>query len=184
MSNYTFKSCVQNDDQEEIIDLLYELKDELYLPDRAVCQQITELCFANGGVIGGYDGDFLCAMMGYFYGTPECDYVNSEVVFMYVAGIRKPYRMTRVFLNGLIFSLQQFQKAGAVAIRLQAEARNPYTNKLYSRFACPTGRSKSLRGKVVITYSGSIKDALDYVQSGKRKCTLPKRADEVLTAVC
>jgi len=180
MSLYTFKVCNQIEDQEEIVDFLFDIREELYLPDRPVCQGIVDLCFAHGGVIAGYDGSRLVAMLGYFYGEPQCDYINKETAFMYVAGIREPYRLTRVFYKGLIFSLQQFQKAGARAIKLQAEAANPYTNKLYGHFARPIARSKSLRGKDVITYSGSIEDALAYLRRGKRPSC--QSADEVLTA--
>jgi hypothetical protein len=168
MTHYTFKSCAQAEDQEEIIDLSYTLKDELYLPDRAVCQQITELCFQKGGVVGVNDGSQLIAMMGYFYGEPDCDYVNKDTTFLYVAGIRQAYRLTPIFHRGLIYSLQQFQNAGAVAIRLQAEAANPYTNRLYGRFARPLTRSRSLRGKEVVTYGGSIADALAYLRRRQR----------------
>jgi len=181
MSPYTFKVCNQVEDQEEIVDFLFDIREELYLPDRQVCQEIVDLCFAHGGVIAGYDGSHLVAMLGYFYGESQCDYVNRETVFMYVAGIQEPYRLTRVFYKGLVFSLQQFQKAGAKAIKLQAEAANPYTNKLYDRFAQSIGRGKTLRGKDVITYSGSIEDALCYLQHGKRQRVLPQSADEVLT---
>ena len=182
MSPYTFKVCNQMEDQEEIVDFLFDIREELYLPDRKVCREIVQLCFAHGGVIAAYDGSLLVAMLGYFYGEPQCDYVNNDTAFMYVAGIREPYRLTRVFYKGLIFSLQQFQKAGARAIKLQAEAANPYTNKLYGRFARPIAKSKSLRGKEVITYSGSIEEALGYMQRGKRRSVLPQNADELLTA--
>jgi hypothetical protein len=141
----------------------------------------VQLCFAHGGVIAAYDGSLLVAMLGYFYGEPQCDYVNNDTAFMYVAGIREPYRLTRVFYKGLIFSLQHFQQAGAKAIKLQAEAANPYTNRLYGRFALPIAHSKSLRGKEVVTYGGSIEDALGYLLRGKRP--LFPSADELLTAV-
>jgi hypothetical protein len=181
MSPYTFKVCDQRKDLEEIVDFLFDIREELYLPDRQVCQEIVDLCFAHGGVIAGYDGSQVVAMLGYFYGEPQCNYVNKETAFMYVAGIRKPYRLTLVFYKGLIFSLQQFQGTGVKAIKLQAEAANPYTNKLYGRFARPIAKSKSLRGKEVVTYGGSIEDALAYLGRGKRP--LPQSADELLTAV-
>jgi hypothetical protein len=181
MSHYTFEVCSQLVDQEAIVDLLFEIREELRLPDRQICQEIAGLCFAKGGVIAVYDGSLMVGMLGYFCGEPQFDYVNKETAFMYVAGIRDEYRLTRVFYKGLIFALQLFQKMGFKAIKLQAEATNPYTNKLYGRFAQPVAKSKSLRGKEVVTYGGSIEDALGYLLYGKRP--LAQSADELLAAV-
>jgi hypothetical protein len=181
MNNFTYKSCGQAEDGQAIIDLLFAVKDELYLPDRGVIQAITAKCFANGGVFGAYHGEQLCGMMGYFYGEPDQGFANKEVAFLYVAGILEPYRLTRMFWHGLLFALRHFQQAGVQEIRLQAEAANPYTNRLYGRFAQPLARGKSLRGKDVITYSGRIENALAYLSRGQRAdCrapeTIPQRA--------
>ena len=183
MSSYSFKRCVQSEDQEAIVDLLFLIREELCLPDRQSCRTITELCFAQGGVYGAYDGALLVGVMGYFYGEPACEYANKEVAFMYVAGIRPEYRLSRVFLLGLHGVLLAFQAEGIQEIKLQAAANNPYTTRLYGRFAQPIGRSRSLRGAEVITFSSSLKDSLNRLMRGRRQRVAAPTTNNLLPAV-
>ena len=57
---------------------------------------------------------------------------------------------------------------GKREIRLQAEAANPYTNKLYGRFASFMYASKTLRGVPVNTYGGPIDTALNHLDLRRR----------------
>jgi hypothetical protein len=168
MPNFTFKKCVQAQDQEAIVDLVFSIKDELRLPDRETAEKVVNLCFENGGIIGGYYGSQLVGMMGYFLGEPAKDYQNKKTAFMYVACIADEFRLSRLFRKGLLFTFREFRKMGLREIRLQAEATNPYTNRLYGRFARPLGESKSLRGLPVITYGGTLDEALRYLEPKKR----------------
>lgn len=168
MSSFTFKTCIPHEDQTAVVDLLFSLKSELYLPNRQVAAEITARCFKHGGVIGGYADNLLCGMMGYLYGEPHLKFSNKEVAFLYVAGIRQQYRRTGMFRRGLIFGLNEMQKHGAQVIRLQAEASNPFTNSLYGRFATPLREETNLRGIPVITYGGSIETALNYLERRQR----------------
>ena len=183
MSQYRYKFCTQAEDQEEIIDVLFSIREALCLPDRETCQTVVEHCFAHGGVFGVYDGAFMVGAMGFFYGEPQCDYFNKETVFMYVAGIRPEYQLSRVFLTGLREVLQSFWAEGRQRIKLQADARNPYTNRLYGRFAQVVARGRSLRGIETMTYGSSIQEALNRLPGSKRRRMLLQSADEVLTAV-
>lgn len=160
MNTYTFKNLVQYQSSDAIIKLIFALKDELYLVDETAVQNVLDLCFQKGGFIVGYRQKTPCAMMGYFWGEPRLNFANREVAFMYMAGILKPFRHTAVFLQGLSFGLQTFQAAGAREVRLQAEKANPYTNRLYRRFAKPLSSDRSLNGKEVITYGATIEAAL------------------------
>ncbi|MCA9939374.1 MAG: hypothetical protein KC418_12065 [Anaerolineales bacterium] len=168
MTRFTFKSCIQIEDEDAIVELLFTVKDELYLPDKQVIRAIVSNLFAHGGVIGAYHGRQLCGMMGYFLGSPEQEYANKEVAFLYVGCILPSYRLTRMFHGGLLFALQQFATIGVREIRLQAEAANPYTNRLYARFAQPLSHGKSLRGVPVITYGGSLQVALNHLAPRQR----------------
>ena len=174
MTQYTFQFCTQENDQESIIDFLYALKDELFLPDKQAAQNITKLVFDKGGVVAGFHQTQLCAMLGYFLGEPDRQHANKEVAFLYVAGIAESYRLTRVFRNGLLFTLRGLQEFGVREIRLQAEAANPYTNRLYARFARPIGEGRSLRGVPVVTYGSLIDDALAYLDRRKRPFSQPQ----------
>ncbi len=183
MNTFSAKLCDQKQDTRAVTEMLYALKDDLCLLNREAAQKIVELCFKKGGVIGVYDGSLLCGMAGFFYGEPEQNFRNTDVAFLYVAGILPQYRLSRVFLRGLVFALQSFEMMGFQEFRLQARAIDPYTNKLYGRFANKLAESKSLRGDAVVTYGGMIDEALGYLQWSKRRRVLPQSADEVLTAV-
>ena len=152
--------------------------DDLCLSNREAAQKIVELCFEKGGVFGVYDEDLLCGMAGFFCGEPDQDFRNKEIAFLYVAGILPQYRLSRVFLRGLVFALRSFAAMGLREIRLQARATDPYTNKLYGRFAHKVAEGKSLRGDPVITYGGTIEDGLARLQWRR---PLRQSADELLT---
>ena len=147
MSSYTFKQCTRADET-KIVDFLVTIKDELLLPDREAISNMMAFIFAHGGVIAAYDNDKLCGMLGFFYGEPAHEFSNRHVAFLYVAGIAPQYRLSRVFHKGLLFALRKLQAMGLREIRMQAEAVNPYTNKLYARFADFLYRDKTLRDTV------------------------------------
>lgn len=170
MDRYTIQLCDQKTDRNAVVDLLFALKEELLLDDRSTAEDVADRCFENGGVFGAYDeGKRLIGMCGFFYGEPDHDFRNKDVVFMYVAGILPEYRLSRVFHHGLIEMLQAFKEDGHHEIRLQAQATNPYTNGLYSRFAAKVGEGRSHLGRSVNTYGGTIDNALWYLRHGRRR---------------
>ena len=160
MSAYEMKNCQPNADRQAVIDLFYAVKEELYLPDRSAVEKMVDLIFAHGGVVGGYYAGQLVGAMGYFFGDPSEQFADKSILFMYVGAILPEHRGSRLFLQGLRFSLRQMQATPVAQIRLQAEAANSFTNRLYSRFAKPVGRSRSLRGVEVITYGNELGAAL------------------------
>jgi hypothetical protein len=177
MKNFIYKTCVPKD-QEAVTNLYFATKEALCLPNKAAAQKVTDLLFAKGHVIGGYHGDVLGGALGYFLGEPQYAYTNKEVLFLYVGAILPQYQLTRMFHQGLLFALQIHKGGRVKEIRLQAKADNLYTNKLYGRFAQPIAKEKSPRGVPVITYGGSIDDAIAYLTRGKRKSV-----HDLLTAV-
>jgi hypothetical protein len=180
MTHYNFKLCTQSDES-TIIDFLMTVKDELYLPDRAAVESMMALVFDQGDAVCVYCGNQIVGMMGFFYGEPAQSFANKEVVFLYVAAIDPAFRLSRVFYKGLKFALRELENMGKTEIRLQAEAANPYTNKLYVRFASFMYASKSLRGVPVNTYGGSIRHALDRLDMRRRRrASQPMPATAVL----
>ena len=167
MSNFTYRLC-KPEEKEAVTDVFYANHEALCLPDRAAAAKISELLFAKGYVLGGYHNGTLVAALGYFLGEPERNFANSEVLYLYVGAILPAYQLTRLFYHGLLFILQQYLGTAVTQLRLQAEANNPYTNKLYGRFAQPIAKEKSPRGVPVITYSASIEGAIAYLSRGKR----------------
>lgn len=171
MNNFVYKACVPKD-QDAVTDLYFATKKELCLPDRDAAQKVTDLLFAEGHVVGGFHNNILAGALGYFLGEPQQAYVNKEVLFLYVGAILPQYRLTRMFHQGLLFTLHLHKGGRVQEIRLQADAKNRYTNKLYGRFAQPIAKGKSPRGVPVITYGGSIEDAIAYLSRGKRPCSV------------
>ena len=170
MSSCTYKLCTRADET-TLVDFLMSVKHELYLPDREAIEQMMAIIFRQGGVVGAFCSGKLVGMMGFFYGEPGQSYRNKDVVFLYVAAIDPVFRLSRVFHQGLRFALREFEKMGKREIRLQAEAANPYTNKLYGRFASFIYASKSLRGVPVNTYGGPIDTALNRLDLRRRHIT-------------
>lgn len=167
MTQYTFAQCGRRDEA-VLADFIMTVKDELYLPDRAAVTAMLDLLYREGGICAVYDRDTICGVLGFFYGEPARDFGNKEVVFLYVAAIAPAYRLSRVFHYGLLSALRAFQRQGKREIRLQAEAANPYTNKLYSRFAACLYPGYSLRGVPVNTYGGEITQALAALNGRRR----------------
>lgn len=164
-----FRFCHRPLDEQATVDFLDTQKDALYLPDKTAVSQVVDLVFNKGGVFAGFDKQRqMQAVLGFFFGEPKQGYRNKEILYMYVAAMAETYRLTRAFHVGLTQVLREFQQMGLQEIRLQAAEGDRYTNKLYGRFAQPIGSEKSLRGKVAITYGGTIADALTYLERGKR----------------
>ncbi|WP_420645153.1 hypothetical protein [Candidatus Leptofilum sp.] len=173
MKNFTYRTCHFNE-MEAVTDLFFASREELCLPDRTAAEKITNLIFTKGQVTGGFFENKLLGALGYFLGEPKRDFKNREVLYLYVGAILPGYRLTRLFHHGLLFTLQRYQGTDVTHLRLQAEKANPYTNKLYGRFAQPIAEEKSPRGVPVITYGGSIEDAIAYLSRGKRPKPKPQ----------
>lgn len=168
-STFNFRPCYSQIDELTTIDFLFEQKDELYLPDKTAVSQVIELLFSKGGIFGAFDQQQrMQAMLGFFFGEPSKDYANKETSFIYVTAIARSYRLTRLFRDGFAYSLRQLQQMGVREIRLQAGETDPYTNKLYGRFANPLGKGKTLRGKPVITYGNTVENALASLETRRR----------------
>lgn len=156
-----FRPCYRQIDAKAAVDFLFAHKDELALPDKTAVSHIINLLFDKGGILGAFDQQQqMQGMLGFFFGEPEENYSNKETLFIYVTAIAKPYRLTRLFRDGLTYSLRQFQQMGMCEIRMQARTPDRYTNKLYGRFAHPLGHDTTLRGYPVITYGNTIANTL------------------------
>lgn len=172
MSNFTYRLC-KSDENEAVTDLFYANAEALCLPDHNAAAKITEFIYAHGQVLGGYHNHKLVGALGYFLGEPKQDFANNDLLYLYVGAILPDYQLTRLFYHGLLFILQMYQGTAVTHIQLQAEENNPYTNKLYGRFAQPIAKEKSPRSVPVITYGGSIEDAMTYLSRGKRPRPAP-----------
>ncbi|MCB0036080.1 MAG: hypothetical protein KDE51_18750 [Anaerolineales bacterium] len=177
MSTYTYKLADPTDDYQDALGLLYAIKEDLHLANKEACAKIIDVCFEKGGIVLGYDEQTVVSLGGFFWGDPTEAYRDSSVGFVYVAAILPEYRLSRVFFVGLRFLLQTLKQLGAGQVRMQARKGDPYTNRLYSRFARPLGEGKSLRGDAVLTYGNEIEAALTYFE-GRR----PQVASETAVA--
>ena len=167
MKYFTYRTC-QPHEKESITNLFMANQKELCLPDRTAADKVTAYLFAKGQITGGFFDEKLMGALGYFLGEPKQDFTNNDVLYLYVGSILPGYRLTRLFLHGLLYTLERYRGTAVTKIRLQAEASNPYTNKLYGRFAQPIAGELSPRGVPVITYGGSIETAVAYLSRRKR----------------
>lgn len=170
MNQYFYKTCDPIADRLAVIDVYHEIRDELCLPDQTAVTKMVDLIFERGGVTGGYAGteQKLVGALGYFLGDPGEQFADPTVLFLYVGAILPDYRGSRLFRGGLCYTLRRMSQVSVTRIRLQAETTNPFTNKLYSRFATPIGQGKSLRGRDVITYEATVGDALNSLSRSRR----------------
>ncbi len=165
-----YRFCYPQIDRHHVVDFLGTQKAELYLQDESAVHQVADLVFENGGVFAGFDpAKRLQSMLGFFFGDPADEFSDKQLAFLYVAAISPNFRLTRAFHVGLKQVLGQFQEMGLESIRMQAKTTDKYANKLYGRFARPIGEGFSLRGQPVITYGGSIEEALAYFEPKKRE---------------
>lgn len=157
----TYRICFRQIDENQISQFLFAQKDELLLPDLKAVNQVVNLLFEKGGVIGGFDPDGkMQAMLGFLFGDPQEAYINKDILFFYVLALAKPYRHTRVFYKSTLAAFYECQGMGIDQFRMQAGLTNRYINRLYSKLASPLGESKTLRGQPVMTYGGSLNAAL------------------------
>ena len=163
--NLNHRVCFKQIDEEQINRFLFKQKDELLLPDMDAVQQISDLLFEKGGVIGGFDRNGqMQAMIGFLFGDPSEAFVNKNLLFFYVLAFDKTYRRTRAFYKGLLAVFHKCQAMGVDRYRMQAGLTNRYINRLYSKIGTPIGESKTLRGQPVMTYEGSLKTTLSRFQ--------------------
>lgn len=165
---YTIKNFTRPRETQALYSFLFEIKEELRLNDMETVKGVVDRCFEKGGVIAAYDEALLCGMMGYFWGEPAYDFANTDVVFMYVAGILPHYRRRLLFPYALKQALELFKESGCREIRLQAEKSNPYTNRLYARFAKPLCEAITQNGIEAVTYGGTIDEALLTLRRSQR----------------
>lgn len=167
MTDYIYRTC-EPAEKDAVTELYFACREDLCLPNRDAAQKIAALLFTKGQLTGGYHNQELVGALGYFLGEPKHNYANNEVLYLYVGAILPAYRLTRLFHHGLLYTLERFQGTAVTDLRLQAEAANPYTNKLYGRFARPIAQENSPRGVPVITYGGPIETAIAYLSRWKR----------------
>lgn len=161
LSKLTYRYCFKQIDELAIRRFLMAQKEDLLLEGETAVQKIIDLLFEQGGVLAIFDpAGEIVAMMGFFFGDPQKEFKDKETLYMYVGAIAKPYRMTRLFYQGMLFVMQKGHEMGMTLFRMQANIHDPYINKLYGRMGRPLGESKTLRGHPVMTYGGSILELL------------------------
>lgn len=183
MTQYQYQTHVPKADRDTVIDLFFAVKDELRLPDRAAVVAMVDLIYAKGFVVGAYYEGKLVGAGGCFFGDPAEDFADKSVLFFYVAAILPDFRGTRLFHGCLVYLLRHIQGTGVTEIRMQAETTNPFTNKLYGRFATQCGTGKTLRGIAVNNYAAPITDALVALTRRKRPSAAQARAAQAPAAL-
>ena len=164
----TIRSLSETHDQSTISEFLFAMKEEFLLPDQAAVDDVIQVLFERGGIVGLYKDERLVGFIGYLLGDPAENYMDKKVGFLYIMGIARQYRLTRVGYDLFRHTMREFERLGLREIRLQAEATNLYTNRLYSRFAKPVGYALTRRGAKVMSYQCALRDVLSYWEKPAR----------------
>lgn len=163
-----YRICTQ-EDRIEITDFLYSIRTELYFDEYANAEIITNVLFERGGVFGGYAGEQLVAVTGYFLGEPARAYANKDVGFVLVAGLAKSHRGTTAFRAGLRFTMETLKRMGVRQVQFHAAEDNAFVNGLYARFARPLRKEKNGRGIPCVLYGNDIDAVLRFVNGRARR---------------
>ena len=152
-----FAVCTKADTA-TIHDFLWSIKDDFVasLPDKQTIEEITQLLFDKGGALAGYRDDKMIALLGYFWGEPSKDYRNKDVCFVYIIGLTKSLRRTRIVHEGLRYMIETFRSKGIHNLRFQAAETDQYMNRLYSLIAKPLGKEIHRRGFPCILYEATV----------------------------
>lgn len=165
-SNWTYRLCFKQLDNNQIVELLWNQREELFLDEKSAAAKIVDLLFEHGGAIGAFDPTGkLQGLIGFFFGDPTENYANKETLFIYVAAISKKYRHSLIFFKGLMAIAKQSKQLGIDNFKMQASLTDRHINRLYSKFAQPLGEDKNIRGYPVMSYGGSMDAVLAKFES-------------------
>lgn len=160
-ADWTYRLCFKQLDENNLANLLWRQKEDLFLPEFRTAENIVDHIFAKGGALAAFDPyGQMQAMIGFLFGSPADNYADQDTVFIYVAAVEKSYRTSRVFLKGLLALANQSKQLGIETFKLQASLTDAYNNRLYSKFATPVGEGLNPRGYPVMNYSGHMNDIL------------------------
>ncbi|MEM7028877.1 MAG: hypothetical protein AAF629_04745 [Chloroflexota bacterium] len=162
MTVTTFHICTK-EDQPQIINFLEQVKDDFPDFNRQAIEQTTELLFQEGGTIAGYQQGELVGILGYLLGEPSQNYINKDVGYIFVTALLPAVRLTRLFREGLAFTMHTLQDLGIQQVRFHAAKTDRYTNRLYAHFAQCIGEEVNRRGIPCNLYAASIPDVLAYL---------------------
>ncbi len=172
LNELTHRFCFRQIDERAIKTFLLAQKEDLMLDGEMAVQKVIDLLFEHGGILATFDSNKkIVALLGFFFGDPQQNFKNKDTMFLYVTAIAKPYRMTRLFFQGMLFTMMRGQEMGLGQFRMQANIHDPYVNKIYSRMGHALGEGKTLRGHHVITYGGSIAELLNKYGRNKYRTT-------------
>lgn len=97
-------------------------------------------------------------LIGYTIGDPDEQYSDSTVAFVLFTLIKPDNRQTMAFIQGFTLIMQFLQASGIREMRLKALKSNPYTNRLYSKFAKRKAEVLNMKGLPCILYTADISE--------------------------
>ncbi|CAI6080000.1 hypothetical protein [Cohnella sp. JJ-181] len=117
-----------------------------------VYQYITE-----GTIVLVKEGGEAVGLGAYYHGTRDEAYENKDIALIDLALAARSHRGTRVFLDGLGFTVRSIAERHPEVreVRLAAQTANEYLNRLYAKFAAPTGVREGAWGEETL-YSAEV----------------------------
>ena len=161
LSELTYRFCFKQIDEDVLIRFLMTQRDELLLDGETAVQTVIDRLFDHGGILAAFTPqNEVVGLIGFFFGDPNHNFENKEMLFLYVAAISQRYRLSRLFFKGMMLVMRKGKEMRMTHFQMQANVHDPYVNKLYGRMGKPLFESKTLRGHPVMTYGGSIEELI------------------------
>ena len=155
------RECRYEEHFNECVRLFVEQKEDFgeNALDEEIIKKAMSLAFEKGKVyIAEKTSGVPLGLIGYTFGDPDEQYSDPAIAFVLFTLIKPDNRQTMAFIQGFTLIVQILQARGIREIRLKALKSNPYTNRLYSKFAEPKAEVLNMKGLPCILYTADISE--------------------------
>lgn len=170
------RECRYEKHFEECVRLFVELKDDFgeNAVDDDIIRKSVSIAFEKGKVyVAERAPGEPFGLVGYTFGDPDEQYRDPAVAFVLFVMLKPDNRQTMAFMQGFAIMAQYLQASGVREMRLKALKSNPYTNRLYSKFAERKAEVLNMKGLPCILYSADVAKLQDRLPGLGRKRLVP-----------
>lgn len=142
---YKIISCQNDDEYEQFARFFLEHRGEFLYPYsvKAAVHYIS-VSLRQGNILLAFnDREEAIGMLVFSLGTPDKDYEDKHIAYISFLLIRKDYRRSMLFMEGLKRVIEAVGQTGAEEVRFKVNADNAYLRKLYGKFATVVSQKKN-----------------------------------------
>jgi hypothetical protein len=132
--------------------------------------QLISTQVSKGHIIMGLDEEGEPGgIVTYYYGNPDNDFQDRESLLVEILLIKKEYRKTTAFFQGLEYLINGVTEADCSVSQVffYAHADSAYLRRLYSKFANPVAKREGEFGELDV-YSTSLEALSAFIRSFHR----------------